>query len=219
MNPPTVWLYLIYLIISILLTVWVARTLHKNGRIFLVDCFGGNEPMADSVNHLLVVGFYLINLGLRHSRPEDRHSPGRNQQVIENLSGKIGIVLLVLGGMHFLNLIVFSKLRKRGLEPQMPPPFQPTALHACRPFRRNNQIQAGADFQTSAPSTGTAPMKRLYVFYDGECGFCRRCREWLASQPAYFESDLSSFSIRRSPAALPRSATLSTRRTTDCAQR
>jgi len=128
MNPnPTVWLYLIYLIISILLTVWVARTLHKNGRIFLVDCFGGNEAMADSVNHLLVVGFYLINLGYVSLALKTDTPPVETQQVIENLSGKIGVVLLVLGGMHFFNLIVFSKLRKRGLEPQMPPPFQPTA--------------------------------------------------------------------------------------------
>jgi predicted DCC family thiol-disulfide oxidoreductase YuxK len=28
-------------------------------------------------------------------------------------------------------------------------------------------------------------MKTLYIFYDGECGLCRRCREWLASQAAY----------------------------------
>jgi hypothetical protein len=55
--------YITYLAISIALTVWVARTLHKNGRIFLVDSFHGNEPLADSVNHLLVVGFYLINIG------------------------------------------------------------------------------------------------------------------------------------------------------------
>jgi len=124
---PTVWLYLTYLIISILLTVWVAQTLHKNGRIFLVDCFGGNEPMADSVNHLLVVGFYLINFGYVTLALKTDTPPVDTQQVIENLSGKIGIVLLVLGGMHFMNLIVFSKLRNRGQEPQMPPPFQPTA--------------------------------------------------------------------------------------------
>src|ERR1051325_11061641 len=55
--------YLTYLALSVALTVWVAHTLHKNGRIFLVDVFHGNEPLADSVNHLLVVGFYLINLG------------------------------------------------------------------------------------------------------------------------------------------------------------
>jgi hypothetical protein len=59
----TISAYLIYLTISIILTVWVARTLFKNGRVFLVDTFHGHEPLADSVNHLLVVGFYLINLG------------------------------------------------------------------------------------------------------------------------------------------------------------
>jgi hypothetical protein len=62
MNP-AVWTYLAYLTISVALTVWVARTLHKNGRIFLVDSFHGNEALADSVNHLLVVGFYLVNIG------------------------------------------------------------------------------------------------------------------------------------------------------------
>ena len=55
--------YAVYLAISLLVTVWVARTLHKNGRVFLVEAFHGNEELADSVNHLLVVGFYLVNLG------------------------------------------------------------------------------------------------------------------------------------------------------------
>src|ERR1700739_3265964 len=55
--------YLSYLVISIALTVWVARTLHRSGRVFLLDAFHGNAPLADSVNQLLVVGFYLINVG------------------------------------------------------------------------------------------------------------------------------------------------------------
>ena len=59
----TEWTYVVYLVTSVALTVWVARTLFKNGRVFLVDAFSGNESLADSVNHLLVVGFYLINLG------------------------------------------------------------------------------------------------------------------------------------------------------------
>jgi hypothetical protein len=126
MNNPTVWLYLIYLLISIGLTVWVAQTLHKNGRIFLVDCFGGNEPMADSVNHLLLVGFYLINLGYVTLALKTDTPPADTQQIIENLSSKIGIVLLVLGGMHFLNLFVFHNLRSRSQEPNQPPPFTPT---------------------------------------------------------------------------------------------
>jgi hypothetical protein len=59
----TVITYTLYLILAVSMTVWVARTLHKNGRIFLVDCFHGNTDLADSVNHLLLVGFYLMNIG------------------------------------------------------------------------------------------------------------------------------------------------------------
>ena len=55
--------YAVYLAISLGVTIWVAKTLHRNGRVFLVDAFRGNAELADSVNHLLVVGFYLINVG------------------------------------------------------------------------------------------------------------------------------------------------------------
>lgn len=134
MNPnPTVWLYLIYLTISILLTIWVAQTLYKSGRIFLVDVFAGNEPMADSVNHLLVVGFYLINIGYVVLALKTDQSPLNVQQIIENLSAKVGVVLLVLGGMHFFNLFVFTRMRKRALESQLPPPFQPNYVTPATP--------------------------------------------------------------------------------------
>jgi TRAP-type C4-dicarboxylate transport system permease large subunit len=132
---PIVWTYLAYLAISIALTVWVARTLQKNGRIFLVDAFGGNEALADSVNHLLVVGFYLINVGYVSLALKEAQAPGDLRGVLETLSTKLGVVLLVLGVMHFFNLFVFSKLRKRGLN--LPPPSRvpaPPLLHtAARP--------------------------------------------------------------------------------------
>src|SRR5436190_4994119 len=104
-NPSaTVWTYLAYLAISVALTIWVARTLHKNGRIFLVDSFLGNEPLADSVNHLLVVGFYLINIGYVTLMLGYGEAAANPQESLEGLSTKVGLVLLVLGGMHFLNL-------------------------------------------------------------------------------------------------------------------
>lgn len=120
---PTVWAYLGYLTISVCLTVWVAKTLHKNGRIFLVDSFLGNEPMADSVNHLLVVGFYLINVGYITLALKYGEKPGDLQGVLELLSTKVGVVLLVLGGMHFFNLLVFSRMRRRALLHAAPPPL------------------------------------------------------------------------------------------------
>ena len=119
--------YLIYLALSVALTIWVARTLHKNGRVFLVDVFHGNEALADSVNHLLVVGFYLINIGYVSLALRYGDKPENLQGVLETLSTKVGVVLLVLGGMHFFNLYVFSKMRRRALLHKAPPPLAPDA--------------------------------------------------------------------------------------------
>src|SRR5882672_3445564 len=108
----TVWTYTAYLTISISLTIWVARTLHKNGRIFLVDSFLGNEGLADSVNHLLVVGFYLVNIGYVTLALKEVARPTSASSSLEMLSSKVGLVLLVLGAMHFFNLYVFSRMRR-----------------------------------------------------------------------------------------------------------
>jgi hypothetical protein len=117
-----VYTYLAYLAISVSITIWVAKTLHKNGRIFLVDSFNGNKELADSVNHLLVVGFYLINIGFVSMALKTSITPEDAQQGIEVLSKKIGWVLVILGIMHFINIAAFSRMRDRGLR-RTPPPI------------------------------------------------------------------------------------------------
>lgn len=124
--------YLVYLSVSIALTIWVAHTLHKNGRVFLVDVFHGNESLADSVNHLLVVGFYLINLGWICLMLKLGYEISSPKQGIEALSVKIGTVLLVLGGMHFFNLFIFSRMRRRATMRNAPPPVYPDAFTPVR---------------------------------------------------------------------------------------
>lgn len=117
--------YLVYAAISLAVTIWVAATLHKNGRVFLVDVFHGNQALADSVNHLLVVGFYLINLGYIALALKTGENVDTARQAVELVSDKLGLVLLVLGAMHFLNLYVFSRLRRRAQESFGPPPLPP----------------------------------------------------------------------------------------------
>ena len=117
--------YLLYLAISVALTVWVARTLHRNGQIFLIDVFHGNAPLASSVNQLLVVGFYLVNLGFVSVALKLGYEVNNSRESIEALSSKVGTVLLVLGVMHFFNLFIFSRLRNRALLPYLPPPIEP----------------------------------------------------------------------------------------------
>ncbi|HMC59224.1 MAG TPA: hypothetical protein VKJ01_08545 [Candidatus Solibacter sp.] len=113
--------YFVYLAISLGVTVWVARTLDTNGRIFLVEAFHGNAGLADSVNRLLVAGFYLVNIGyvtLALRTAGDLESP---RAAIELVCDKIGLVLVVLGIMHFFGLYAINRLRMRGRERPEPP--------------------------------------------------------------------------------------------------
>jgi len=130
-NNTIVTTYIVYLLISVALTVWVARTLYKRGAIFLVDAFHGNVELAASVNHLLVVGFYLINIGFVSLALKTGAIIATSRQAIELLSDKMGMVLLVLGAMHFFNLFVFSRIRSHSYPrgPLMPrPPVAPDAV-------------------------------------------------------------------------------------------
>ncbi|MFB7466775.1 hypothetical protein ACFCZ1_25315 [Streptomyces sp. NPDC056224] len=122
----TVVAYVIYLLISIGLTVWVARTLSRNGRVFIGDVLQGNEKLADAVNQLLVVGFYLVNIGFVTLYLRSAEDIVRARDLFEALSVKLGVVLLVLGVMHLGNVWVLNKMRRRGImERQQTPPVSP----------------------------------------------------------------------------------------------
>ena len=108
--------YSFYLTITIALTIWVAKTLFKNGKVFLIDIFHGNKELADSVNNLLLVGFYLVNIGYAVYTLQVTSSVTSFQQVIEKLSLKVGLIILILGAMHFFNLYIFFTLRKKATQ-------------------------------------------------------------------------------------------------------
>ncbi len=103
--------YVVYLVASVLLTVWVGNTLFRNGRPFLVSVFQ-EAGLADSVNRLLVVGFYLVNLGAAALLINAGGAPATVGDMIQETVTRIGVVLLVLGAMHFSNMFVFHLIRR-----------------------------------------------------------------------------------------------------------
>lgn len=108
-------LYALYLIITVTLTIWVAKILFKNGKLFLIDIFHGNTDLAQAVNNLLLVGFYLVNIGYAVYTLTIVDQITNSRVLVEVLSLKIGAIILILGCMHFLNMFIFFRLRKRAL--------------------------------------------------------------------------------------------------------
>ena len=147
----TVWTYLIYLAVSISVALFVGWTLHKNGRVFLVEVFQGKEELADSINHLLVVGAYLISLGfitfaLRYGAEADNPV-----EAIQAVSTKVGVVLFVLGAGHFSNLLLLSRMRWRV---RLVAPQGQTSAGGPGTSYEVERLVAPAEPQELSPSTG-----------------------------------------------------------------
>jgi hypothetical protein len=121
-----VWMYLVYLVLSVGLTIWVATTLSRNGLVFLSDVFA-DQKLAKAINQLLVMGFYLLNLGyMAVAMRTDTAIPSASK-ALETLATKIGLVLLVLGVLHFFNVYFLGRYRRGRLRQQQPlPPMPPS---------------------------------------------------------------------------------------------
>ena len=123
---PLVLTYLAYLALTIPITLWVGTTLRRNGLVFLLDVFDGDEELANAVNHLLVVGFYLLNLGYVSVALKTGATVNDAQSSLEALSLKVGTVVLLLGVLHLTNVYVLNKLRRRAHITAAPrPPVAP----------------------------------------------------------------------------------------------
>ena len=99
--------YGLYLVISVGMTIWVARALSSNGDVFLIRCFGQDRELAASTNRLLVIGFYLVNLGFISYRLNDWQVD--TVSLIPEVGSRVGISLLVLGLMHFFNMVMIAR--------------------------------------------------------------------------------------------------------------
>ena len=105
--------YFVYIGLSAALTLWVGRTLFRNGRIFLIESFDGNVEMADSVNQLLIVGFYLLNVGFVAFYLQAGRPPEEMVEAIKFVSEKIGVVAIVMGVIHYFNVFNIAKIRRK----------------------------------------------------------------------------------------------------------
>src|SRR3954466_3086289 len=111
----TVVTYLLYLSITVPLTVWVARALRRHGEIFLVDVFHGDDRLAHAVNQLLVIGPWRLNFGYVSFFMASTGEVDTGGSVMELLSTKVGGVALMIGVVHFTNVCWRTAFRRPGV--------------------------------------------------------------------------------------------------------
>jgi hypothetical protein len=137
-----VTVYIAYAGASVGLTIWLARTLSKSGEVFLDDVFVDNPRMAPAVNRLLVVGFYLLNLGYAFVTLKAGADSLTAVQAMETLAAKLGALLISLGIIHFGNMYLFHRIRRRSQIRLAPPPVKPQLNHGAWPQEARPQHAA-----------------------------------------------------------------------------
>jgi hypothetical protein len=111
----TVLTYLLYLALTVPLTVWVGRALSHHGEVFLIDVFHGDTNLAHAVNQLLVIGFYLLNFGFLSHFMASSVDVETGRQLMEVVSTKVGGVAFAIGVIHFGNVWGLNAFRRRAM--------------------------------------------------------------------------------------------------------
>lgn len=109
---PTAWVYVAYLVICVGITIWVARTLRKQGVRFLTAGQTEGTETPEALSHLLSVGFYLVNLGVISFLLKSADRVRELEDGIEHLSEKVGVILVAIGIMHFIVLSILAQSRR-----------------------------------------------------------------------------------------------------------
>ena len=116
--------YLLYIGISLAMTFWVGRTLNKNGHVFLMENYADNIALAKAINSMLLVGFYMINIGfISYTLKITGANPVNYAQVLEFLSVKVGFIAIVLGTMHFALMFALQQYSQSRNTPRIAPPL------------------------------------------------------------------------------------------------
>jgi hypothetical protein len=115
----------LYLMVAVSLTIWLAGTLYRNGLQLLREREGQNPVLAEATSRLLVIGFALFTLGFAFLllRVEDEMS---NVEALQFLIRQLGILLVSLGLIHLVNTLIFLRFRRaRTDEDDMRPAVRP----------------------------------------------------------------------------------------------
>jgi len=104
--------YAVFVALMVFLIVYVGRYFYTNGRIFILSLFGGNAPLADSVNTILLAGYYLLNIGYAFLRLRGWPPVTDLESGLSTLSTNAGGIILILAFIHYFNMLGIYLLSK-----------------------------------------------------------------------------------------------------------
>lgn len=105
--------YIIYLLLTFLITVKVGNVFYKNGRNYILSILKGDETITDAINKILLIGYYLLNLGYATVMLSFWKTITNFSMLVASVATMTGRIVLSLAIIHFVNMYVIFLIGKK----------------------------------------------------------------------------------------------------------
>ncbi|MCB4807701.1 hypothetical protein LG651_05520 [Tamlana sp. 62-3] len=107
--------YSIFLPTISVVTIKTGWVFYKNGAVFLFKILQ-NTTFAKQVNNLLLIGYYLVNIGYTIFSISLWQNVSNGVELLNSLTKNIGLILLILATLHFNNIFWITYLNKSNIK-------------------------------------------------------------------------------------------------------
>ena len=104
--------YSIYIPITFVIMIKIGWLFYRHGEIYLIHLFQQNTQLVKSINNILLIGYYLTNLGYAIFSIAYWEQLNSIIQIINSLSYRLGIIIFGLAILHYNNVFWLTFLVK-----------------------------------------------------------------------------------------------------------
>lgn len=97
--------YIVYLLITYVITVRVGFIFYRNGRVFILSLLHGDVQLTDFINRILLTGYYLLNLGYATVMLSTWDTIFAWRALVLSIVMMTGKIMLTLAVVHFCNMV------------------------------------------------------------------------------------------------------------------
>jgi len=102
--------YIVFLAVTVFIIGKVGMVFFRNGRLFILSLFHNDAAFTDHTNRLLLLGYYLLNIGYAFVSIRTWPAVSSAAVLIATLGTRIGVLLVLLAVVHYINMTVLYLL-------------------------------------------------------------------------------------------------------------
>lgn len=100
--------YGIFILIIVIIIKVVGKICYTNGNIFVAALIPGQVDLCRQINYILLVAYYLVNIGYAATTFVSWELIGSLSQLIEVIAFRVSLIIVILSVLHYINILLLT---------------------------------------------------------------------------------------------------------------